>query len=292
MLLDVLVAVIAIAAVVLTLLALDHVRARPADGEVSPPPSFSQPASPSPSPSPTETTAGAASYDRSQERFLAASAGTLWRGVAGQCGVAEPLLERSADGGKSWTDATPRYLGIGQLVALDPFADGQAEIVALTGTDCEAQTLRTFTQGQFWESNPEVHAASRYVDPTDTSRIVSSGATVAASCSDPRSLRASGTTLATVCGGVAHVLDAEDEWMPLPPANVAAVNFDGDDVLVAHLAEQCTGITISRFASEDAAAPQSEKCVEAAEPSTPTALAVAGTDLVVWSGAETATVTP
>src|SRR3546814_11031113 len=94
----------------------------------------------------------------------------MWRGIAGECGAAAPLIERSGDGGQSWEDVTPGYRGIGQVISLDSFAGTEAETVARMGAGCETQALRTFTQGEFWEPYPEVLAASRYADPAEIGR--------------------------------------------------------------------------------------------------------------------------
>lgn len=280
----VLVAMLLIVAVVLTVLAIDQVRTRPMGGDVAPVPMFTQPARETPSPMPSETSAKIASYDRSQERFLTLSAGVLWRGTAGQCGAVEPLLERSADGGETWTDVTPRYLGISQLVALNPFADGQAEIIARMGEDCEVQALRTFTQGQFWESYPDVLAASQYVDPADAGSIVRQEASIAAPCADARSLQAAATMLAVVCDGTAYLIDQNAAWSMLPTTNAIAINVDGEEVLVAHTSDQCDGVGVTRYISASEGA-RYVGCARVAGPSTPTAITVSGDDVLIWSDA-------
>lgn len=287
-LLGVLVAVLAISAIVLTLLALDHVRTRPTNGDVAPVPTFTQLARATPSPTPSETTATLTSYDRSQERFLTVSAEILWRGTAGQCGAVEPLLERSTDGGETWTDVTPRYLGIAQLVALNPFADGQAEMIALMGVNCEVQALRTFTQGQFWEAYEDVLGTSLYVDPRDPGSIVRAGSPVAAPCSDARSLHSTGTVIATVCEGAAYLLDQDATWRALPTTNVGALNVDGDDIIVAHDSDECNGVALTRFAAASGLTPEDADCADA-DATIPTAIAVSGDNVLVWSG-ETTTV--
>ena len=118
--------------------------------------------------------------------------GALWRGTAGACGGAAPTLERSRDGGDTWNDVTPRYLGIGQLLSVEAFAGSEAQIVARMGDDCELQALRTFTQGRFWESHPEALAASTYVDPADPTKVVIADADVTAPCATPWGARTDG----------------------------------------------------------------------------------------------------
>lgn len=278
-LVGVLVSALAIGTIVLSVAALGHVRTTH-DGDAAPVPTFTLGSEPSASaaPSPTETP-DAVSYPRSEERFLAAGTGTIWRATAGECGVVEPLLERSTDGGESWTDVTPRYRGIGQVVSLDAFAGTEAEMVARMGPDCELQALRTFTQGEFWESYPDVLAASRYVDPANPSQVILAGEAVAAPCPDPRSFRAAGVSVALVCGGEAFVLDLAGAWAAAPVADVraAAVASDGR-VLTASVTQACPGLTVT-FIDD-----QSVVC--AGESVQAGAIGVTATDaeIFVWSG--------
>ncbi|MCK3769762.1 hypothetical protein MZK47_08785 [Microbacterium aerolatum] len=277
--------VLAVGTLALTFLALQHVEPAPDDREPAPIPTFSQPAeSPSPVPTPSATPAiGAGAYDRAEERFLAVGDGVTWRGVAGACGSSAPLLERSLDAGSTWSDVTPTYLGIGQLIALDAFAGEQAEIVASMGDACEVQALRTFTLGQFWESYPEVLAASRFVDQADAGSVTSRGETIAAPCDDARGLRASGTTVALVCAATAYSLTPEGTWQALAAANAVALALDGADVVVAQVADGCTGIAVTRYVEADAARAEDAGCFADADASAPIAIAMSGADVIAWS---------
>ena len=51
-------------------------------------------------------------------------------------------IERSNDGGQTWTDVTPRYLGIAQVASLDGIAVDAAEAVSAVGAGCGTQALR------------------------------------------------------------------------------------------------------------------------------------------------------
>lgn len=277
-------ALLAVSAIVLTFLALDHVGTRPSGSDTAPVPTFAQSPEPLPSPSPSGTSTPTVLHERSLERFLTTSAGVLWRGTAGQCGSSEPLLERSTDEGESWADVTPRYLEIGQLIALTPFADGQAEIIALMGADCEVHALRTFTQGQFWESYPEVLAASQYVAPARPESIERSESAVAAPCADARGMRQTDVGLAAICDRTAYVLDQDAEWLALPPEDVSALTFDGDEILIAHASEQCSGTSLTRYTSAGDAAPEEPECIDGLEPNLPAAIASSGGEVLIWSG--------
>lgn len=289
------IAVLAVGTLVLTTLAFAHVRTVSENDRVAPVPTFGRPAdqlTSSPTPPPAETTDAAPTYDRSQERFLVASSSALWRGIAGECGSIEPLLERSVDGGSTWTDVTPRYLGIGQLVSLSSFADGQAEIVASIGRTCEVQALRTFTQGQFWESYPDVLAVSQYVDPTDPARIARPDSSVAAPCADARSMRSTGPVVALVCADLAYVLNGA-EWIALSAPQATALAVNTADVVVAHHSDECAGIALTRYIGADAQSPTDAGCVTDAVAEIAAAMAVTASDSVatLWLGDRLATVT-
>jgi hypothetical protein len=278
-----LVAVLAIATIVLAAAALAHVRMT-TTGTAAPVPTFgaessAAPTASSPAPSSTPSDAPPDSLPpRSEERFLTAGSGNIWRATAGECGVVEPLVERSDDGGATWTDVTPRYRGIGEVIALDAFAGTEAEMIARMGPDCETQALRTFTQGEFWEPYPEVLAAARYPDPADRSIInLGDGQTTTAPCADPRSFRSLGTTIALVCDGQASTLSVDGTWQPAPATSARAVTIDGSgQVVTASASEDCAGTAIS-------SGPDAAVCDPAAT-ATPLTLVVLDAEIVVWSG--------
>ncbi|MGO2933200.1 hypothetical protein [Microbacterium sp.] len=279
------VAVLAIVAVVLVVLAMQRVSGVDApEHAAGPVPTFGAETSGTSSPTPEPTPTAAPLYDRSQERFLSIGTGVLWRGVAGACASAEPLLERSTDGGETWTDVTPRYLEIRSLSVVSTFAGGEGEIVASMGAECELQALRTFTQGQFWEPYPDVLSASTYVDPTDAGSIVTPGGPVATPCANARSLRSAGGVTALVCDSVAYVLDANAAWQPLSADAVTALSVGNGGIVVSHHTDSCAGLTITSFADATDATTEQRGCQETADAAAPTALVVTEDAVLVWSG--------
>lgn len=290
------VAVLLLAAVVagLSFAALQRGDAPGADASPRPVPSFSYGAggpTASVTPSPTAI-AAAPSAPGAAERMLAlASEGTLWRATAGSCGTVEPLVERSTDGGASWTDVTPRYRGIGQVRALTGFAGTEAEMIAdLDGTACETQWLRTFTQGRFWEPYPELFTGASYLSPAELSVMVTPGGEVEVPCATPWGLHVGSAQSTLVCDGTAQRLVAgDDEWTALAPTGVVAVDVTGPDTVVVHTdAASCPdGGAVSRVAGDGAVS--SVGCVSGADLSAPVAVAALGDEVWVWAGD---TVTP
>ena len=60
--------------------------------------------------------------------------------------------------------------------------------------------------------------------------------------------------------------------------------IDGDGVLVAHAADQCAGLAVTRYAGATAAQPGPTRCAEGVDVSPPTAIAVIPNGTLVWSG--------
>lgn len=235
-------------------------------------------ATPTPTPTITPTpdpTATAEAATGAAQRFLATSEGVLWRAVAGTCGQVEPLLERSTDAGQTWSDVTPRYLGIGQILSLSPYAGDQASMVALMGADCTLEGMRTFTDGRFWEPNDEILASSSYLDPANPAVVVTPAGTLDAPCATPTGVRAAGGTTAVICGSSGLQSTDAATWVPLDQAGVLALAVSGDGQITTARADaaSCDGMLVAE--------PGAATCI----PSVPTDAAVAVTldgDGVPW----------
>lgn len=266
-----LVAVLAVAVILLSVLAIVRTQraAEPVAATPRPVPSIT--VQPTTTRSPTSTPAAAApaaTPPGAAERFLSVGPGAMWRATAGQCGTTEPLLERSTDDGASWQDVTPRYLGIGQILSLDAFADTEAQMVVLTGPGCELQALRTFTQGRFWEPYPDVLAASTYVDPANPGTVVIAGSAVSTPCPTPWGVRAASATVGLICDGTAYER-VDGTWTPIAEGALA-ITADAAGVTAAAIRADCTGVWIT---DSDAGS-----CLPTAQPDSPLAL----TDGMLW----------
>lgn len=261
----VLVSVLAVAVIALVVFALTPRTAPETRAPRTPAPAVT----PYPSPSATPTASAPAAAPGAAERFLAVGEQAMWRASAGECGQVEPLLERSTDGGRSWSDVTPRYLGIGEILHVEAFAGTEAHIVARVGAACETQGLRTFTQGRFWEQNAATLAAATYIDPAAPAAIVTASGRVDAPCATPWGAQGDVASLTVVCDGTARQL-IDGTWQAAAE-NAVAVTVTDDGVRTARTDPSCAGLIVVDACLADA-------------PAGPAALAPAGSALWLWAG--------
>ncbi|WP_236968050.1 hypothetical protein [Microbacterium aurantiacum] len=270
--------VLAVGVGVLAVAAYQHANPDLSDLAAEPAPTFDlgvETAEPTP-----EVTQTAEAIARSEERFFAIGEGAWWRATAGSCGTTEPLLERSTDAGASWTDVTPRYRNIGQIASLDPLAGTEAEMVSSMGEACETQALRTYTQGTYWDSYPDVLPAIRYIDPLDPAVVhIGGGQTTDAPCANPVGLRASGDVVALICDGTPHRW-IDGSWQPVEVAGATALAATPPSLLVAHTDAACPGLAITEVADTTALV----GCLPEADPAAPLAITRDGEAIRAWSG--------
>jgi hypothetical protein len=275
------VAALTIVVVVLAALALQRSRGE-GDAAANPVPSFTLGVT-TPTPTPTAEASPGAQTNRAEERFLTAGSEVMWRGVAGECGVTEPLIERSVDGGGTWTDVTPRYLGIGQIMGMNAFSPIDAEVIAAVGPACEVQALRTYTDGEFWEPYPEVLAAAAYLDTIDSTILVSAEERLPPPCPTAQGLRTSGDVAALICDGSVWLRIGE-EWVVSAVNDVSALYIAAPEVWVAFRDKSCEGLAVSRVMATPESNARPIGCVEGADPAAAAALTVLNGTALLWAG--------
>lgn len=278
------VGLVVLIATVATLSVLALRQGRPADaGAPRPAPTFTfaergagATLPPTPTPSPTPSQAGTPAAPGAAERFLALGGDILWRATAGACDATAPVVERSADAGTTWQTVTPTAQPVAQIRALTAIVPQAVSAVADLGAACELATLRSYTDGQFWEAYPDALALGTYSASDGT--VVLGGQSVAAPCGTPWGLRSASDHAALICDGTAYRRDG-DAWTALDSdARAIATTADGV-VVVARVEAGCPGILLTVHDP----APRDIACIDA-----PTdgaiALDVADEQATVWVG--------
>lgn len=284
------IALLAVGVIVAILAVLAYARTQ-GSGAADPPAPFTTPSasptatvSPTPRATSTPSPAAPATKPSATERFLTVGGNALWRATAGACGGAEPLVQRSTDAGRTWTDVTPRYRHIAQVASVDPLGNDGAQMVAATGADCTVQGLRTYTAGTFWEPNADSLTPARYLNLANAAQVVAPGGPIAAPCPAAHGVRATGDVVALVCDQFAYVRTGTT-WTKLSSLEVLAVAVSGKgEIIVAHTGVAgCSGLALARFANAAVAAPAGAGCAQV--PTTgPLAIAASADGTYVWAG--------
>lgn len=263
------------------------------DATVGPVPTFSYAArTPTPAPTTTPTasatpmpTAEASRAPGPDERFLSVGADAMWRATAGSCGGLAPAVERSSDGGATWQTVTPTAKGISQLLSLTSFGGRNATAVVELGASCTKNTLRTYTDGQFWEPYPDIFAVDTYALAGEGAVVVD-GTRTAAPCTTPWGLRSAGGITALICDGTAYRLDGQN-WTALSPA-ADALAVTSTAVYVAHRDAACPGIRITEHPTAGDAVDRGCTALDAPDAGGAVALDASsgssGTTLTLWAG--------
>lgn len=281
----VIVVVLVIVDVLLVALAL--ARTAPAsNGTPGPVPTFSSTPRPSasstakPSASATSDPAGMATSGR---RLLSAvDSQEAWRASSGTCGGTDGVLQRTTDGGTTWT---PVNLGVGSGAVLALRAGTRSvSVVVGTGDDCGTAVRTSDDGGATWKSGVAGDAGAG-IAPAGV--LLSTG-TVDSPCADPTEAYQGEFTTAIVCKDAVKWRSAAGEWVGVPVIGVRSLADDGDSYMLARVgASECPGVEIRSMAAV-AVTPATTStvvgCVADAETGGAIALARAGTEVWLWAG--------
>lgn len=149
----------------------------------------------------TTVTAGTGLRYATELPILSAANGTVaWRSSGGgDCLLGTTaVIERSTDGGSTWSRTPTSDLAIHDVLALAAESATTVAMLATTGSDCTVRALRTTTGGASWSESPTSDRLP-YIDPQDHGRLVLSGASVASPCPVARQVAASGGTVLVLC---------------------------------------------------------------------------------------------
>jgi len=284
-----------VAAIVVVLVVVDAVlvamalsRTAPeANREPGPVPTFTSTPFPSHGSSGTPTpSASAGSSDTGEpaasSRLLTAVDGKqAWRAVSGTCGGDAGTLERSVDGGATWS---PVGLGVGSRTVLALRADG-ASVSALTGTgdNCAPSVRTSKDDGATWDTGV-AGAAGAGVTPTGL--VLDTGA-VASPCPDPAAVYQGQYTTAVVCDGSVSWRKGTGAWVSVALSGVQSLADAGDEYTVARTGVAgCEGVRIDSMRATGVTASTTTSRLGCADDAAADGVVVAraGQSVWLWSG--------
>jgi hypothetical protein len=217
-------------------------------------------------------------------RLLApASDSVAWRALTQACD-SPVTVQRTEDSGVTWVDqpvAAEEARAVLALRALDEFS---LRAVTGAGESCEAQSVESFSSGEFW-APATVAAASWFHSPTDPAAIVGQGGAVESPCAGVSALAAVSPTEAAVSctdGALFLTVDAGASWTDAEAGDgVVAVAANASGYTVAKTGvDGCDGLQIARLVSDG---PSPLSCVPA-EAGTSVVMSSAEDALWLWAG--------
>ena len=222
-------------------------------------------------------------------RTLSAVDGQVaWRAERGSCD-AQAVIEVTDDGGASWRPTQPSAVGGRQVLWLWAQDDDYAQAVVTTGDDCTVDGIRTFTSGDFWQSNDDALGAAAYLDGS-FAMVTPSG--VAAPCDAPVQV-AEDVAITVLCadGTLQRSTDEGANWATSTVAGAVSFSPTTDGfALAVQGAPSCQGIAVlylSQQGFDEGTAPaETGLCVSGAVDPAATVLDADDDAVWLWSGAE------
>lgn len=242
---------------------------------------FTRPSrTPSPTPSPEPHFIAA-------PRFLAAvNDQVAWRATEGSCGGPDAVIERTEDGGATWSQLSTAKHQVHQVMALLDPGVAIASVVGMAGADCTLGYFSSFTRGQFWEPYPQYLGGASYLDSSDSGTVHVASATATAPCADVLQL--------SVVDGIAAVLCTDtlferrgEGWVEVPVPGILAFTPTETGYTVAiSSASGCPGVAIASLASPltTGSAPVTVGCAASVVAPDAVTLSQSAGSLWLWSG--------
>lgn len=235
------VGVLAVTAVLLAVFAL-RVPSSPDAGEVPGPiPTWGGGEAYS-TPTPTSSRAEAAANPSPQFLSMYDQSSGI-RATAGSCAGAPPVVQRTADGGVTWTSVTFEGMDVRQVLGLNYVSESQIDVIAAVA-GCAPTVVSSFTGGEFWQAYPERIGSATFVQPIDPSTIRVQGADVAAPCT-VRAVQLVSQSLAALCSDGSVIIRSAASWIRLDTSPVLAMApFGATSIAVAASSPSCASVLI------------------------------------------------
>ena len=272
--------------IVLIGFALNRDEVPSSDATPGPIPTFGVSRTPTPTPTPESTVTPAAV---AQPRYLAATSETsAWRASVGNCSGEDAFLESTVDGGVTWQTVNPP--GVHQILSLlaDP---GSVSLVARIGAGCSLDMMKSFTDGEFWNSDPSAVTSVTLLDPLDTGVLHTADGALRAPCSAARQVQERDDALAVVCDDQLFESTAAAAWLSVPvPGLLAVTPSDEGYTLAVAGVEGCAGVSIQTLLAPIGAAPPTVVgCATPSDPLSQVTIAQSGPTTWLWSGDQVVT---
>ena len=213
-------------------------------------PQFAQSETPTPEPTaaaPTFTLAEAVAPTRI---ITALNATTAWRAKTGPCPATAAEPEYTLDGGVTWTttDATGPT-GVTAIQSITVEADGIASMVALAGTDCAPEFVKTFVAGDNYRAYDDQLEDNWYVNPDEQMTIVSPSGAVDSPCGQVASIAPASQASAAVLCTDQTVFTTDSvgaDWFgPVSVPSTVGITASGTGYLLATIGQSdCGGIQL------------------------------------------------
>lgn len=172
-----------------------------------------------------------------------------YRATAGTCSpTARPVLEKSVDGGSTWTASTITT-DLSSVFRLQAVDRAYAYAVGLGGSSCVPGVTATYTSGAGFQTYPDRVATTWYLDPGQPAIVHSPVGSAAAPCAAGVALApADGSNAALLCSdGVIHrTTDSGVSWDAgtTIPSAVSIDSQPGGYVVAGRRTEACGGVAV------------------------------------------------
>ena len=244
--------ILAVAALVVSVLALTQYRGGPTDAAASPMPSMTFPA-PVLTEEPAETSPPEPVTAVAPTRLLAAQDGAVvYRATVGACPEPRTSFEFSNDGGSTWqagdvTGSTDSTAALTLSIGGPQFV----QMVTLSAQGCAPQYIRSFVSGIDWEVFNSDLPAAWYLNPGTPGTVHSPQGELPTPC-EAVAVSGAGPRAAVLCDDATLVTttDAATTWgAPIAVPGAAAITLSPIGYRIAVLnSEACLGIQVLEVA--------------------------------------------
>jgi len=245
-----------------------------------------------PEPTPTSTPAPDVAGTVPSRLLSVVDETTAWRTEAGSCPSpgATVSLERTTDGGATWTPSTVTTEA--SLTSVDRLQVTDASTVFVVGTggaECTPVFSQTFSAGQSYVDYPDRLGAAWYVASSDRATVHSPSGSHAAPCAVVTNLAVTDDERAAVLcddGSLSTTIDAGTTWAaPSEVPGTVSVTAVTDGYLLARLGQEgCESVSVASYAPGTAeTAPVGCAPGDASVPED-VVLAAAGDAVWLWAG--------